>query len=891
MFYDFWFLLILAVLAFPVLSIVAFVMALRRGADIRRLQDRVGLLEARLAASPPPLAGQVAPATEAAPPPIREPLAEPAPAPEPAAAAPSLTPPPPSTVQAPAAPRPGLEEAIGTRWAVWVGGLALALGGVFLVRYSIEEGLLGPGLRLVLGGLFAVALIAAGEWTRRQENRAGVAGIPAAHIPSILTAAGTSTAYATVYAAYALYGFLPSPVAFVALGAVALATLAAALLHGWPLAALGTLAAYVTPLLVASEAPAWWSLALYLMVVTAAAYGLARLRFWRWLVVATLVFSLGWACFLIVIGEVATPPANAVYVLAAATAFSLLIAANVWLGPTMRPGFVDRLTSLGLIAHALVLGAIVVDGNHETLLLVVFAVLLVAILAMAWKSDAASGAVPGAAIVAALVVGEWALEPILSTTLGLPGPMTGAQPDLPLVATGAPMLFAAGAGGLFLVSGLAAQLRAGRSWPAILWAGGAVLAPLAILALLYGRIAGFERSIPFAGVALLLAALYLTAVEMLTARGARMSGLGVIATGGLAALALALTMVFDKGYLTVSLALLALAAAWVSTQRPLPLLRWVAAIAALAVVARLVWDPRVVGTDVGTTPIFNWLLYGYGVPALAFWAAGWLMRRTRDDTPVRIVESLAILFTVLTVTLQIRHIVNDGDMLAPVTGLLEIGLNVSALLAIAIGLEWVRQRSGSVIHRAGAALLTALAIAGGLFGGLFDSNPWWTGEPVPGLIFNAILLGYGIPAVLAAILAWVIAGTRADWYRWIVAGFALLMGLAWITLQVRRIFQGPMMDGDDPFGAELYAYSAAWLMTGLVLLIGGLLLRSQPARLASAAIIVLAVAKVFLIDMSDLTGVWRALSFIGLGLVLVGIGLLYQRLLFGARSAGPPSPT
>jgi len=43
---------------------------------------------------------------------------------------------------------------------------------------------------------------------------------------------------------------------------------------------------------------------------------------------------------------------------------------------------------------------------------------------------------------------------------------------------------------------------------------------------------------------------------------------------------------------------------------------------------------------------------------------------------------------------------------------------------------------------------------------------------------------------------------------------------------------------------------------------------------------------VFFIDMSDLTGVWRALSFIGLGLVLIGIGYLYQRLLFAPRPQG-----
>jgi uncharacterized membrane protein len=124
------------------------------------------------------------------------------------------------------------EERLGTQWAVWVGGIALALGGIFLVRYSIEQGLLGPAVRVTLGALLAVALIVAGEWARRTELLSGVSGLPTAHIPGILTAAGTSAAYADVYAAYALYDFLAPGVAFILLGVVALATLAAALLHG-----------------------------------------------------------------------------------------------------------------------------------------------------------------------------------------------------------------------------------------------------------------------------------------------------------------------------------------------------------------------------------------------------------------------------------------------------------------------------------------------------------------------------------------------------------------------------------------------------------------------------------------------------------------------------------
>jgi len=73
------------------------------------------------------------------------------------------------------------------------------------------------------------------------------------------------------------------------------------------------------------------------------------------------------------------------------------------------------------------------------------------------------------------------------------------------------------------------------------------------------------------------------------------------------------------------------------------------------VIARVGWEPRIVGPDVGTTPIFNWLLYGYGVPAAAFWLAGSILRRRADDVPARMTDAAAILFTVLVVFLEIRH--------------------------------------------------------------------------------------------------------------------------------------------------------------------------------------------------------------------------------------------
>jgi uncharacterized membrane protein len=260
---DTWDLLILGVLAVPICAIAALVMAVGARSRLRLLEYRMAGLEARLFR----LIGGVEEARPAEVQPEPEPT-EPEPS-EPAEPEPLQ--PEEAAIEAAKAARPpiSLEERFGTQWVVWVGGLALALGGFFLVRYSIEQGWFGPAMRVALGALLALTLLAAGEWTRRNEMDTGITGLPSAYIPGVLTAAGTAIAYADAYAAYALYGFIGPAIAFLFLGAVALATLAAALLHGPGLAGLVLVGAYLTPLIVSTEAPSYWALYLYFAVVTA----------------------------------------------------------------------------------------------------------------------------------------------------------------------------------------------------------------------------------------------------------------------------------------------------------------------------------------------------------------------------------------------------------------------------------------------------------------------------------------------------------------------------------------------------------------------------------------------------------------------------------------------
>ena len=205
-------------------------------------------------------------------------------APEPASAAPVAA----------ASSAPSFEEWVGTRWAVWVGGAALAVGGIFLVKYSIEAGLIGPTTRIILGALFALALIGAGEWMRRGERTLPIDIVPSAHIPGILTAAGTVVLFGTIYAAHALYGLIGPGAAFVLLGAAGLAAMLASALHGPALAGLGLVGAMVTPLLVSSSAPNPWPVVLFLAVVSASAFALARLRRWLWLALVSVAGVVLW---------------------------------------------------------------------------------------------------------------------------------------------------------------------------------------------------------------------------------------------------------------------------------------------------------------------------------------------------------------------------------------------------------------------------------------------------------------------------------------------------------------------------------------------------------------------------------------------------------------------
>ena len=58
---------------------------------------------------------------------------------------------------------------------------------------------------------------------------------------------------------------------------------------------------------------------------------------------------------------------------------------------------------------------------------------------------------------------------------------------------------------------------------------------------------------------------------------------------------------------------------------------------------------------------------------------------------------------------------------------------------------------------------------------------------------NRIMLAYAMPAVLMLLLSYTVAGRRPAAYANAIAAGALVMALSYVTLEIRRLYHGPLL--------------------------------------------------------------------------------------------------
>ena len=238
----------------------------------------------------------VQPSRSVSPPPIPVPVAsasqhsEPAPAP---ASAPPPFPKPAHEPQRELIPAVNWEQFMGVKLFAWVGGLALFLGVAFFVKYSFDNNLVPPELRVAIGFLAGLGLLVGGLIFARKQNVV---------LAQTLCATGALILYAVTFACRSIYHFEffgPVPTFVLMVLITATAFLVAVRLDALVVAILGMLGGFLTPILLSTGQDNPLGLFGYIAILDIGLIVVSLHRRWFFLnglaALGTALIQLGWA--------------------------------------------------------------------------------------------------------------------------------------------------------------------------------------------------------------------------------------------------------------------------------------------------------------------------------------------------------------------------------------------------------------------------------------------------------------------------------------------------------------------------------------------------------------------------------------------------------------------
>ncbi|HYJ81247.1 MAG TPA: DUF2339 domain-containing protein [Allosphingosinicella sp.] len=744
------------------------------------------------------------------------------------------------------------ERWVGGQLMIWVGGIALAVAGVLLVRYSIQIGLITPPVQMGMAALFGLLLLALGELARSRAD-----WVMDRRVAQALVGAGIFVLYATAYGSLVLHHLIGNGTAFGLMVMVTGAALVLALRHGAPSAVMGLVGGFVTPLLVGERSETAIPLLTYLALLDVALFTLAGRRGWTWLAAAAALLSFGWSAALLT-WDAPDALAAGVFILLVGIGASVLRAGPGWQLDFLRPAAIGLIQlamlvgrqDIGLPAWAL-FGALSVaclllerrKPEYRPLPLVALGL---ALLLIAIKAFDQPLHIPAVAAAATLLFGlgslpsalrrERVLLPFATACAGFVGPawiLRIERPewlDRPLWG----LVFLLLAAGPLLLAWTRRRSASESAFDApLVLAAGSAMVSLAI-----------------------------AAWQLLPANLVAGAGLAIALAAALAGRRLG-----DRGVAALALAAAAVASLWAAGRVPQ---LWETLLLSLAGEPALASHLPGVGAG-----LQNLLLPA--VLLAAFWRllpAPWPAWRA---APLALAGGFAgaalyLLFK------QAFGLSSGLDFVA--RGLAERTLLNQALFAagwlVCSGRLPIRGLDESSRWLAGT-LITALAAARLVWFDMLLHNP----VLAPQNVGSWPVLNLLVPAYLLSAY-WLYRARRgadgeARSGAWLLLALAsLVLG---VMLMVRQGFQGAMLDGPGLPSAESYGYSLAGLLLSIALLLGGIRLADKALRLAGLVLLSITTIKIFWSDAAVLEGVLRILSFLVLGIAAIGIGKLYTKVL------------
>lgn len=785
----------------------------------------------------------------------------------------------------------GFEQQFGARLPVWIGGIALAFAGFYMIKYSIESGLLDERVRVVLGSIFGFALLAAGNWIRSKPNFAN-----GTRIAQALSGAGIADLYVSSFAAANLYHLISPVTAFICMAVITGAAVILSLRHGAPIALLGMLGGFLTPALVGSSEPNTPLLFAYLYAVLSGLMVVIRKERWWWLSIPTVLFAFGWVIIWLLSDY---RPGDSLWVGLFLLGISISVVAQSRGDVEASGREKGGLFSLPAILNYLTLsGACVLMGaaaHHSGFTLLewsFFGLLAAGAIALSWFNYKIYWFAPWLAFAVSLVM-----------LCAWNAPSHG---DFILVAG----CFAA----LFTVSGAWLVWHSERP---VHWAIISVTSALGYYLLAYFELNAYTRIALFMGepaktlhiwgflaMGLALASLAMTKRIMShfhQEQAITQRLLTAYALSTTAFISISLCIELPREFLSVAFALQIFAIAWVNTRVQIRALRWLAfglslcfafiilpqmmllMQVALYSITEIEWNVQ------KSVPIVAWPLFQLGLPALLFAASSYFLRKRQDDWIVRLFEASAVgLLAIMGYYLSRHAFHTPQDVLFVTAGFTERGTITAVLFLFGLGCLAFGRRFSRIAISWSGLVLCAISLLRIAYFDLLLYNPLFSDQEV-GMrpILNSLIITYAAPVAFIAALNRELVYLGHQQLLKFTGAFMLLLAFVFVSFEVTQFYHGSNLSVGEVTNAEIYTYSATWLLFGIALLLVGTLRKDKMIRIASLVVILLTIGKVFLYDADELTGLYRVFSFLGLGISLLALSYFYTRFVFGSKAETP----
>src|SRR3989344_616110 len=179
--------------------------------------------------------------------------------------------------ETPVFPKPVEKEKIdgeekGGQWLGKIGTVAILLGVSFFLKWSFDNGLIGPMGRVILGIIGGIGFVGVGQFLRKKYL----------NYSDIVSGGGIAILYLTIFASFAFYHFIGSTAAFALMFLVTALSVTLSIIGGTQqLAVLGVFGGFITPLLISTGENNFIGLMGYLTVLDVGILGVAVFKKWN----------------------------------------------------------------------------------------------------------------------------------------------------------------------------------------------------------------------------------------------------------------------------------------------------------------------------------------------------------------------------------------------------------------------------------------------------------------------------------------------------------------------------------------------------------------------------------------------------------------------------------